>query len=271
MGDPSISGLLERLKSRDPVSAWKEFLHEYSAVCFQAARACASDPDSAADCYLYVCEELARDKFRRLLKFKPDGSASFKTWLLVVARNLCFDWHRKRTGRPRPFKSLQSLSEFEFQIYVCRFERGFSVEQTLEHLRPLSPNLDLAQLEVALRRIERCLSSRQRWMLSVRQAKATTTTALLAEEEEDTAAEIADIRLNQETLIADQEQHAHLMRCVSGLPTQERLLLQLRFEEDLSLDEIAGITGLGDAQRVHRQIAAVLQKLRSAMGKRGKL
>lgn len=112
MGDPDIAALLEKLQSPDAESAWKEFLHEYSPVCYQAARAHASDSDSAADCYVYVCEELARNNFRRLLKFKPDGAASFKTWLLVVARNLCFDWHRKRTGRPRPFKSLQSLSEF---------------------------------------------------------------------------------------------------------------------------------------------------------------
>jgi DNA-directed RNA polymerase specialized sigma subunit len=60
------------------------------------------------------------------------------------------------------------------------------------------------------------------------------------------------------------------MKSLSGLPAQERLLVQLRFEQDLSLDEIARIVGLGDAQRVHRQIGAVLQKLRRAIESRGK-
>ena len=270
MSDPGIAGLLKRLQSPDPLSAWQEFLHEYSPVCYQAARAFASTSDVAADCYLYVCEELARNNFRRLLKFKPDGPASFKTWLLVVARNLCFDWHRKRVGRPRPFKSLQSLSEFEFEVYVCRFERRLSPEQTLEHLRSADPNVGLAHVESAEQKIDRCLNSRQRWILSMRQAESSTSTVLLSEEGEELISQIPDIRADQEMLIADQEQHAQLMKSLSGLPAQERLLVQLRFEQDLSLDEIARIVGLGDAQRVHRQIGAVLQKLRRAIESRGK-
>ena len=65
--------------------------------------------------------------------------------------------------------------------------------------------------------------------------------------------------------MASQQQHAQMWKQVMGLPKQERLLLQLRFEQDLSLEKIARLTGLGDAQRVHRHIAAVLKKLRSAM------
>lgn len=266
MADPSIAKLLERLQSQDPLPAWEEFLNVYSLVLYQAARAHTSDTETAADCYLNICEQLARNNFRRLLKFKPEGPATFPTWLRVVARNLCFDWHRKRTGRARPFKSLQSLSHLEFQIYVCRFERGLSAEDTLEHLRPDSPDLDLVQVENAERQIERCLSSRQRWMLSTRQRSAPdTTTALLAEEGEEFVSQIPDVRLDQETFIVNQQQHARMMKCVTGLPKHERLLLQLRFEEDLSLEEIALMTGLGDAQRVHRQIAAVLKKLRGAL------
>jgi len=56
-----------------------------------------------------------------------------------------------------------------------------------------------------------------------------------------------------------------MLKCVTELPKHERLLMQLRFDEELSLQEIARLTGQGDAQRVHRQIAAVLKKLRSEM------
>jgi len=271
VSDPGIAGLLERLQSPDRVSAWEEFLHEYSPVLYQAARVYTNDSDSAADCYLFACEELARNSFRRLVRFNPEGPASFKTWLLVVCRNLCLDWHRKRTGRPRPFKSLQSLSDLEFQIYVCRFERGFSTEQTLEHLRAASPNLDLDQIEGAERKIELCLNSRQRWMLSMRrQPSSNTTTAVMPDDDGDPVSEIPDARPDQEMFLVEQQQHEQMMQCLDTLPKHERLLLQLRFEEDLSLEEIARITSLGDAQRAHRHIAAVLQKLRSSMGKRGK-
>jgi RNA polymerase sigma factor (sigma-70 family) len=264
--DPAITGLLERLRAPDPVSAWEEFLDQYSPVLFQAARHCSTDNEAAADCYLHICEQLALHGFRRLLKFKLEGPASFKTWLQVVARNLCIDWHRKRSGRPRPFKSVQSLSELEFQIYVCRFERGLTSEATLEHLRPVSPDLDLAQVEGAERRIEDCLSSRQRWILSMHQNRSPdTTTVLLSEEAEEFVSQIPDFRIDQETLIVNLQQHAQMMKYVAGLPKHERLLLQLRFEEDLSLQEIAQLTRQADAQRVHRQIAAILKKLRNAM------
>jgi len=43
-------------------------------------------------------------------------------------------------------------------------------------------------------------------------------------------------------------------------------VLQFRFERDLSLEEVARLCGLGDGQRVHRKLTAVLKKLRSLMG-----
>jgi DNA-directed RNA polymerase specialized sigma subunit len=45
------------------------------------------------------------------------------------------------------------------------------------------------------------------------------------------------------------------------------LILRLRFDDELSLDEISQLAGLGDAQRVHRRLTSILEKLRSAVGK----
>jgi len=67
-------------------------------------------------------------------------------------------------------------------------------------------------------------------------------------------------------MAVDRQQRARLHKSVGLLPPIERLIVHLRFQEELSLSEIAGLTGLGDAQRVHRRIAAILQKLRVAMG-----
>jgi RNA polymerase sigma factor (sigma-70 family) len=241
-------------------------LGQYSPILYQAARAHSDDEDDAADCFLHICEQLSRNNFRRLLKFKPDGSASFTTWLRVVARNLCFDWHRSHTGRRRPFKSLQFLSQLELEVYDCRFERGLSEEDTLQHLRPAFPDLSPPHLAEVERRIEQALSSRQRWILSTRRKHTfNANVTLLTEEGKDSVAQIADTRLDQESLIAAQEQQAQLKNCVASLPKNERLILQLRFEEELSLDEIARLTGLGDAQRVHRHIRAILERLRSGM------
>ena len=266
MDDPSVAALQEGLRSSNGSAAWEVFLRQYSPVLYQTAVAYSDAEDDAADCFLHICEQLSRNSFRRLLKFKPDGSASFITWLRVVARNLCFDWHRSHTGRRRPFKSLQFLSQLELEVYDCRFERGLSEAETLQHLHPTFPGLSPAQLAEAEHRIEHSLSSRQRWILSTRRKHAFNAKgAFLTEEGEDSIAQAVDPRLDQECLIAAQEQQAQLKKCVASLPKDARLILQLRFQEDLSLEEIARLIGLGDAQRVHRRMGAILEKLRAGM------
>jgi len=110
------------------------------------------------------------------------------------------------------------------------------------------------------------LTSRQNWILgTVRRPEFGTTVAVLGEEDEPGIVDIADPTPNQEMQIADRERHARLQKAVDSLPARERLLLQLRFEQELSLEEIARLCGLDRAQSVHRTLASVLKKLHQAM------
>ena len=264
--DRGIAALLDALRSSNSRDAWVGFLESYSPVLYQTARACTPDEDAAADCYLHICEQLAHNRFRRLLKFKLAGRASFITWLRVVARNLCFDWHRSRSGRHRPFKSLQHLSQLELEVYNCRFNRGLSQEETLQQLESTFPGVSLSELAVIEGRLHSSLSSRQHWILSARKQLAfSKNIAAVGGEEREHSIDVVDPRADQETFIIGRQQQAQLEKCVESLPTDERLILQLRFGEDLSLEEIAHLTGLEDAQRVHRRIAAILKRLRAAM------
>jgi len=266
VGESGIAGLLEGLRSSNSWDAWAEFLEHYSPVLFQTARACTDNEDAAADCYLHICQQLAHNRFRRLMKFKPEGSANFLTWLRVVARNLCFDWYRSSLGRQRPFKSVQCLSLLEREVYRCRIERGFSEGKTLEELQATFPGVNPAELSSIEDRIQSSLSSRQQWILSTRhQPTVSQTVALLGEETGQDAIDVADQRPDQESQMLTQQEQAQLQKCVARLPSDERLLLQLRFEQELSLGEISRLMGLGDAQRVHRRLAAILGKLRVGM------
>ena len=262
MCDRGTAALLDALRSSNPRGAWVGFLESYSPVLYQTARASTPDEDAAADCYLHICEQLARNRFRRLLKFKLEGRASFITWLRVVARNLCFDWHRSRSGRRRPFKSLQHLSQLELAVYNCRFNRGFSQEETLQQLESTFPGVSLSDLAVIDGRLHSSLNSRQHWILSTRKQLSF---AVVGGEGKEQSIDVADPRPDQETLVVGRQQQAQLEKCVASLSTHERLILQLRFGEDLSLAEIAHLTGLEDAQRVHRQIGAILKRLRAVM------
>ena len=266
MCDRAIALLLADLQLPGASNAWMEFLESYGPVLYQAARTYTSSHDAAADCYVYICEQLAHNRFKRLLKFNPKGRASFTTWLRVVVRNLCFDWHRSQSGRHRPFKSLQGLSPLELEIYLWRFARGASQHETLQQLTPHFPDVDLDELSAVEGRLQNSLSSRQHWILSTRrQSEIDTRVAVAGGDDDPRMLEVADSQPDQETLLVAQQQREQLQKNLASLPADERLLLQLRFEHGLSLDEVARLSGLGDGQRVHRKLTAVLKKLRSLM------
>jgi RNA polymerase sigma factor (sigma-70 family) len=126
--------------------------------------------------------------------------------------------------------------------------------------------LDLAELSRIENHVAGSLSSRQRWLLSTRPRPfESATSVLLTEDDPQNMVEIADSRSDQEDLVSQRQEQMALKKCIAALPEFERLLVRLRFEEDLSLAEIANLTGLGDAQKVHRQITAALKKIRAAL------
>lgn len=254
------------LRSRDCAEAWVAFLDAYSSLLYQTARTCTSSEDAAADCYLHICERLARNAFRKLLKFNPAGSASFTTWLRVVARNLCFDWHRSQFGRLRTFKSLQHLSPLELEIYNYRFVQGTTQEETLHHLAAKFPELNLPKISNIEEKLQVSLSSRQQWILGNRKQLEFLPIGVADDDLGPNAFEVADSRPNQEIQFAAEERRQSLWRNIAKLSPQERLIVQLRFEQDLSLEEVGRLCGLHDAQSVHRRLAAILKKLRTEMG-----
>jgi RNA polymerase sigma factor (sigma-70 family) len=263
-----ITRILGRFRSPEAWLAWEDFLIEYNAVLYHTVHKFAPDEDQAGDCFVYICEQLARNGFRRLLQFKTDGAANFSTWLRVVTRNLCFDWHRKKHGRIRPLKSVQGLSPLGLEAYRCLYERCLSPEETLQQLRATWPTVTMVELSDIESTIENSLSSRQHWILSARKQRESITRAFSGNEEEtgEETASTIDTGPNPERLAVDQQQRARLHKCVGLLPPTERLIVRLRFEDELSLDEIGQLTGLGDAQRVHRRLAEILRKLRVAIG-----
>jgi RNA polymerase sigma factor (sigma-70 family) len=79
--------------------AWAEFVRAHSRLLLHVARSMAGDRDAAMEYYAYVLEQLRRDGCRRLRGYTPGGAGKFTTWLVVVTRRLCLDFHRHRYGR----------------------------------------------------------------------------------------------------------------------------------------------------------------------------
>lgn len=266
LGNSAPSAVLEELRSSQSREAWEEFLREYSPLIFHTCQFSTSDSDQAADCFLFACEQLSRNRFRRLLRFRPEGVASFRTWLRVVVRNLCLDWRRKQFGRPRLLRSIARLPQLDAEVYRCRYEQGLSLDETFRALCPSFPGLSMRQLMETEAQVQESLSSRQLWLIGTRKTRAAGALALsnvcFGEESEPDVTGPADPRPCQESAFAKQEQEQQLRLAVAKLSDQERLLIRLRFEQGLSLEQIASLTGLGGAQRVHRRIADILGILR---------
>jgi RNA polymerase sigma factor (sigma-70 family) len=265
MPQQSVESLLEELRTRDPHDAWHAFLEEYAGLIFQVSRYFEKDLDRASDCFQFVCEKLSEDSFRRLRRFKPGGAASFSTWLRAVVRNLCLDWRRKEYGRPRRFRSIARLSGFDQEVFGCVYERGISAEETLQLLQSKFPEATSERLAGSRERIEQVLTTRQRWLLSVRFGRRPQGTNTTFEEVEAAPLEIADQRPDPEakTLLAERKEA--LDRALAHLSKRDRLLIRLRFEQELTLEQIAKLLALGNAQRADRQIKEILARLREEL------
>jgi RNA polymerase sigma factor (sigma-70 family) len=262
MAEQSVENILRQLRLRDPHQAWAAFLEEYSVLIFQVARYFERDLDRASDCFQFVCEKLCEGRFRRLLRFKPEGSASFSTWLRAVVRNLCLDWRRKEFGRPRRFRSISRLSGFDQEVFSCVYERGFSAEETLQLLRSRFPDVTSERVVESRERIEQELTTKHRWLLGIRSSRRAPVANTTFEGVAAAPLDITDPRPNPEAQALFAERRGALDRALDHLSKRERLLMRLRFEEELTLEQIAKLLDLGNAQRADRQIKEVLARLR---------
>jgi RNA polymerase sigma factor (sigma-70 family) len=186
----------------------------------------------------------------------------FSTWLRAVVRNLCIDWHRKEFGRHRPFRSLSSLSLFDQQVFRLIYERKLLPDECLAQLTIDFPNANEAKLSESRARIEASLTSNQRWLLTQRLSQNSTDVAGDGDESNELLTTPIDPRPDPEAQAIQNERKGRLHRALAQLEPDARLLIRLRFEEGLTLDEVAKAVGLGNAQRADRRINECLVTLR---------
>ena len=257
--------ILNRLASGDREQAWSEFLELYSPLILQVVHHFETEEDRAGECFLFVCDQLSTNECRRLRRFEPAGPAKFSTWLRVVARNLCLDWRRKEIGRPRVFRSVARLGVLDQQVFDCIFQCGMSLRETLLSLQGSYPKLTEEQVSDSVQRVRESLTSHQLWLLCTRRPKVQSLERDVATEDGVVATQIADPNPNPETLAEIGERRSALTCALSRLEKGERLLLGLRYEQGLTLEQVARLAGLGNAQRADRRIKEILTRLRDEM------
>lgn len=261
--DPYLVSLVSAAAPEERQSAWSEFLERYSGLIYHVVLTFDRDPDRSGNCYLFVCEQLSANDFRRLRKFKLAGAASFSTWLCAVARNLCLDWHRKEHGRYRVFRSLAQKSAADQALFELVFRQGLPLEEAREELGRRNINLSFAEVEERISELRRCVSSRQLWLLSSGNATAD---SIDSGEEGAYVGEPADPAPDPEALAALRETHAQVSAALASLSDSDRLLIRLRYQEGLTLQQVARLVGLKDAQTADRRLRDIMEHLRQLLG-----
>lgn len=257
-----VPRIVGKLRSSEAPAAWAEFLELYAPQILQIAKLFERDADRVGDCFLFVCEQLSQRRFRRLRRFRPRGEASFSTWLRVVVRNLCLDWHRREFGRERIFQSVARLSSLDQAVFRCVFLQGLSEEETLFLLQPRFPSLTGNGVGESEERLRQALSCRQLWLLEVRRPRPVQLLDAEAESNGPPPVQLADPGPDPEALAVRSQQQGALQRALARLPRADYLLLRLRFDRGLTLQQISELTGAGSPQKADRRIREIVERLR---------
>jgi len=259
MSGDDIRGILKQLASGKIEAGWRAFLGNYSDLIYSVVLQYEGNDPRAEDCYLHVCAKLSDDGFERLLRFQPDGPARFQTWLTVVTANLCIDWRRTEYGRFRPFKTIKELPDLDRLIFRYRYEYGMALHECLLSLNAIYPNLTQAQFSAINGRLNQLLTSEQHWRLSAGRRE----TGFLGEAPSDLAAASMPEHPSPgpEAMAQLKQDSARLKQAMARLEPEQRLLLRLRFQHDLTLDEVARHAGLKNLHIARRRLQAALDSL----------
>jgi len=255
-----IEDILHGLNGADSGAAWACFVDRYSALIMRTVRQFEFEQERADDCFLHVCEKLCDGGFRRLLQFNTEGPAHFSTWLGSVVYNLCVDWHRAEYGRAVLLPAISAMPVFDQAVYRLYFERRMDRESCRRTLAEEFPGLTRAQLAEAIARVHHTLTPRQRWRLSVERLRPQGGEAVSRDIDE-----LPDRGLEPESEFMREERRLLVQRALAGLSRRQRLLLQMRYEQGLTLKKIAQLMDLADPFRARREIQAALDELAAAM------
>ncbi len=254
--NPEVRDLLQRFNTAEAGAAWVEFIDQYSRIILAVVRQVEFEHDRSDECFLFVCEKLIENGFRRLLKFNPSGKAEFSTWLSAVVFNLSVDWHRHEYGRIRMLPAISALAEFDQAVYRMVHEQGMDREAVFQRLLSDFPDLERTSIARSLERIHNILTPRQRWRMSLQSGRRRAESRVL-EKVENLPSPVS----SPEAVFQKEEQSEVLEQSLARLTQEQRLLVYWRYQEGLTLKRIAILSDLGSTNRVWTEIQKILAML----------
>jgi RNA polymerase sigma factor for flagellar operon FliA len=209
------------------------------------------DGEEAEDFSSFVMLKLIENGYRRLEKFK--GNSSLRTYLTTVVERLLLDFRCQKWGKWRPSSRAKKLGRAATLLETLLYRDGFSFPAAEGILRR---NHGLCVSTDGLRRIMDDCPVRSRRFLG-----------------EETIRNMAAPRAPDG--VFDGERTRSLGKLESGvnhalrrLSEEDRLLLKMRFEDGLSVAQIARELRR-EPKRLYRRIHKILRQLREALEAQG--
>jgi RNA polymerase sigma factor (sigma-70 family) len=184
-------------------------------------------------------------------------------WVRKIVKNFSINWAWSEEGRKRLLKPISRLSRREQRIFELYFWRGLSPSAIHEQLG-LEGKRDISITDVldALERIFSLLSQKKLWRLLSNLSRMRGTVSLDEINEETGAAfEPTDTRANPEQALIRSESDERLSAALDALLPAERLSIQLRYEDGLSIKEIAEMLNLSEKE-VKSLLKSAMARLR---------
>lgn len=253
---------------REPNHAWGLFCEKYSDFIYTVLRRAGFDYDAAMERFVFICEKLREQEFRRLKTIKYAGQeGEIKPWLRQVIKRLCVNWAWSEDGRKRLFNFVAEMAPREqriFQLYFWQGQTPFEIYETLrlEH----DKTVESGDIFDALENIFEHLSQKKLWRL-LSNLNRMRKTLSLDHKDEETGFSVEPVDLNAENAeenLKKKEAIEELNKALENLSTREKLVLQFRYEEAMTPGEIAEMLGWEEREAVNLHKSA-LYKLRKVL------
>jgi RNA polymerase sigma factor (sigma-70 family) len=252
---------LLKLFRQDSFAAWRVFCEKYSDFIYTILRRAGFDYDEAMERFVYVFEKLCEQDFRRFKTIKYAGNEGDLTpWLRQVVKNLCVNWAWSADGRKRLFGFVAEMPPREQRVFQLYFWQGQTPTEIYENLRlEHDKTVELADVFDALEAIFARLSEKKRWNLMSNLNRMRKTLSFDGEGEDGNffIEPIDENSLNAEEHLQKKEVFAELKSAFETLSAREKLVVQFRYEETMSLGEIAKMLGWEERETTNLHKSAI--------------
>ena len=201
----------------------------------------------------FVNLRLIEDDYAILRKFQ--NRSTLWTYLAAVIERMSLDFCAEKWGRWRPSAMAERLGPVAVVLERLVTRDSHTLEEAMEIVRT---NHNASHTHAELRAIWEQLPVRVRTTEVGEEAAAT----ISATDTSETNVEDSDRRRNIERL------ERALQTAFAQIAAQDRVLIALRFDQDLSMVEISKMTG-SSVPTLHRRLDKSVKQLRSALSQSG--